>query len=148
MLCCRRSADRNLHGPPERKHAGHDAQANGFSNREERHLFRDGRARISRARQAVVLRKERRVGARVRSQQLDDAERGNESYWAWLSQEGYAIADMLVLLDSEKRSARSDEIGLINQPDMTAASLPPYAGDHSDRNRKAQENGAWRFGGG
>ena len=46
---------------------------------------------------------------------------GNEVFWNWLQQEGYGLADFLVLLDSTKRSERFKRAGLINQPGMEQA---------------------------
>jgi hypothetical protein len=43
---------------------------------------------------------------------------GNEAFWGWLQQNGYGIADFLILLDSRKRDTRFKDAGLMNQPGM------------------------------
>lgn len=49
---------------------------------------------------------------------------GNEAFWGWLQQNGYGIADFLILLDSRKRDSRFAEAGLMNQPGMIKRETP------------------------
>ncbi|HXM28309.1 MAG TPA: cytochrome c [Chthoniobacterales bacterium] len=43
---------------------------------------------------------------------------GNETFWDWLQEHGYGLADFLVLLDSRQRDHRFRDSGLMNQPGM------------------------------
>jgi hypothetical protein len=43
---------------------------------------------------------------------------GNETFWGWLQERGYGLADFLILLDSRQRDHRFRDSGLINQPGM------------------------------
>lgn len=45
---------------------------------------------------------------------------GNEAFWGWLQENGYGIADFLILIDSRNRANRFKQSGLINQPGMLA----------------------------
>lgn len=49
---------------------------------------------------------------------------GNEAFWGWLQENGYGIADFLVLLDSRNREHRFRDGGLINQPGMLERDRP------------------------
>lgn len=49
---------------------------------------------------------------------------GNEAFWGWVQENGYGIADFLVLLDSKKRAHRFRDGGLINQPGMVERDTP------------------------
>ena len=49
---------------------------------------------------------------------------GDETFWNWLQQRGYGLADFLILLDSRKREHRFQNAGLINQPGMTSQADP------------------------
>lgn len=49
---------------------------------------------------------------------------GNEAFWGWLQQNGYGIADFLILLDSRKRDSRFADAGLMNQPGMIKRETP------------------------
>jgi cytochrome c5/uncharacterized membrane protein YwzB len=49
---------------------------------------------------------------------------GNEAFLGWLHQHNYGLVDFLVLLDSRKRESRFKDVGLINQPGMTAQKDP------------------------
>ncbi|NBA93597.1 hypothetical protein [Pseudomonas sp. R5(2019)] len=49
---------------------------------------------------------------------------GNEAFWGWLQQNGYGIADFLILLDSRKRDTRFEDAGLMNQPGMIKRETP------------------------
>ncbi|WAC71693.1 hypothetical protein OU995_19180 [Roseateles sp. SL47] len=49
---------------------------------------------------------------------------GNDAFWGWLQENGYGIADFLILIDSRQRAARFKEAGLINQPGMRAQTDP------------------------
>jgi hypothetical protein len=43
---------------------------------------------------------------------------GNETFWGWLQERGYGLADFLILLDSRQRDHRFHDSGLMNQPGM------------------------------
>ncbi|HVR94126.1 MAG TPA: hypothetical protein VHI75_09810 [Casimicrobiaceae bacterium] len=43
---------------------------------------------------------------------------GNEAFWGWLQENGYGLADFLILADSRNRENRFRNAGLINQPGM------------------------------
>ena len=43
---------------------------------------------------------------------------GNEAFWGWLQENGYGLADFLILLDSRNRESRFHDAGLMNQPGM------------------------------
>jgi hypothetical protein len=43
---------------------------------------------------------------------------GNETFWGWLQERGYGLADFLILLDSRQRDHRFRDSGLMNQPGM------------------------------
>lgn len=45
---------------------------------------------------------------------------GNEVFWNWLQQDGYGLADFLILLDSRRRGERFKNTGMMNQPGMKA----------------------------
>lgn len=45
---------------------------------------------------------------------------GNEAFWGWLQENGYGLADFLVLVDSRQRAHRFHDAGLMNQPGMRA----------------------------
>lgn len=45
---------------------------------------------------------------------------GNETFWGWLQERGYGLADFLILVDSRQRDHRFRESGLMNQPGMKA----------------------------
>jgi hypothetical protein len=49
---------------------------------------------------------------------------GNEAFWGWLQENGYGIADFLVLLDSRERKNRFRKIGVMNQPGLRAQTDP------------------------
>ncbi|MDR3100063.1 MAG: hypothetical protein LBV73_23730 [Paraburkholderia sp.] len=49
---------------------------------------------------------------------------GNEAFWGWVQQNGYGIADFLVLLNSRNRAHRFRDGGLINQPGMVERDTP------------------------
>ncbi|SEL85829.1 hypothetical protein SAMN05216359_12011 [Roseateles sp. YR242] len=49
---------------------------------------------------------------------------GNDAFWGWLQENGYGIADFLILIDSRQRAARFKEAGLINQPGLRAQKEP------------------------
>lgn len=49
---------------------------------------------------------------------------GNEAFWGWLQENGYGIADFLVLLNSKNREHRFRDGGLINQPGMVERNQP------------------------
>ncbi|MDN0075065.1 hypothetical protein QU481_09170 [Crenobacter sp. SG2303] len=49
---------------------------------------------------------------------------GNEAFWDWVQQNGYGIADFLILLDSRKRDTRFADAGLMNQPGMIKRDQP------------------------
>jgi cytochrome c5 len=49
---------------------------------------------------------------------------GNEAFLDWLHAHNYGLVDFLVLLDSRKRDRRFKDVGLINQPGMTAQKDP------------------------
>lgn len=69
---------------------------------------------------------------------------GNEAFWGWLQEEGYGIADLLILLDSRGRDPKSGppgtpyaegrfaRTGLINQPGF-APSSEKFLGLYLDR---------------
>jgi len=48
---------------------------------------------------------------------------GNETFWNWLQQDGYGLADFMILLDSRKRSTRFRDTGMINQPGMKSSTV-------------------------
>lgn len=59
---------------------------------------------------------------------------GNEAFWGWLQQNGYGIADFLILLDSRKRDNRFKDAGLMNQPGMIKREVPiPELGLYLDQ---------------
>jgi hypothetical protein len=43
---------------------------------------------------------------------------GNETFWNWLQERGYGLADFLILLDSRQRDHRFRHSGLMNQPGL------------------------------
>jgi hypothetical protein len=45
---------------------------------------------------------------------------GNETFWGWLQERGYGLADFLILVDSRQRDRRFRDSGLMNQPGMKA----------------------------
>jgi hypothetical protein len=45
---------------------------------------------------------------------------GNETFWGWLQERGYGLADFLILIDSRQRAHRFRDAGLMNQPGMKA----------------------------
>ncbi len=49
---------------------------------------------------------------------------GNEAFWGWVQENGYGIADFLVLLNSKNRTHRFRDGGLINQPGMVERDTP------------------------
>jgi hypothetical protein len=49
---------------------------------------------------------------------------GNEAFWGWVQENGYGIADFLVLLNSKNRAHRFRDGGLINQPGMVERDTP------------------------
>ena len=49
---------------------------------------------------------------------------GNEAFWGWLQENGYGIADFLILVDSRNRENRFHDAGLINQPGMKSQRDP------------------------
>ncbi|MFC5416735.1 hypothetical protein ACFPL7_18030 [Dongia soli] len=49
---------------------------------------------------------------------------GNETFWGWVQEQGYGLADFLILIDSRNRAARFANSGLINQPGLTAQTDP------------------------
>ncbi|MCG5077706.1 hypothetical protein [Paraburkholderia tagetis] len=49
---------------------------------------------------------------------------GNEAFWGWVQENGYGIADFLVLLNSKNREHRFKDGGLINQPGMVERDTP------------------------
>ena len=49
---------------------------------------------------------------------------GNEAFWNWLGQEGYALNDYLAILDSRHRIGRFKRAGMINQPGFLPNSDP------------------------
>ena len=57
---------------------------------------------------------------------------GNETFWGWLQEKGYGIADFLILLDSRERLHRFRTAGLMNQPGMIANSKRNQLGLYLD----------------
>ena len=51
---------------------------------------------------------------------------GNESFWGWLQEHNYGLADFLILLNSRDRDKRFKTAGLINQPGMKAQTEPSH----------------------
>lgn len=49
---------------------------------------------------------------------------GNEAFWGWVQENGYGIADFLVLINSKNRDHRFKDDGLINQPGMVKRDKP------------------------
>jgi hypothetical protein len=49
---------------------------------------------------------------------------GNETFWGWLQERGYGLADFLILLDSRRRDHRFKDFGLVSQPGMKAQTDP------------------------
>ncbi|MGF6722261.1 hypothetical protein P3T43_001608 [Paraburkholderia sp. GAS41] len=49
---------------------------------------------------------------------------GNEAFWGWVQENGYGIADFLVLINSKNRDHRFRDDGLINQPGMVRRDKP------------------------
>lgn len=49
---------------------------------------------------------------------------GNEAFWGWLQENGYGIADFLVLINSKNREHRFRNSGLVNQPGMVERDGP------------------------
>jgi hypothetical protein len=49
---------------------------------------------------------------------------GDETFWNWLQQRAYGLADFLILLDSRNREHRFEKAGLINQPGMITQANP------------------------
>ena len=58
---------------------------------------------------------------------------GNEGFWDYLAQDGYALLDFLKLLDSRKRNRRFKDLGLVNQPGMAANEEPGPWGLYIDK---------------
>lgn len=63
---------------------------------------------------------------------------GNETFWGWLQEQGYATTDLMVLLDSRERGNRFKWAGLINQPGLER-STQPFLGLYLDQ---AKSNGS------
>lgn len=57
---------------------------------------------------------------------------GNEVFWGWLQEQGYGLADFLVLLDSRQRGSRFKDLGVVNQPGMRAKLDEPILGLYLD----------------
>lgn len=57
---------------------------------------------------------------------------GTEEFWGWFQEEGYGLGDLLVLLDSRKRSQRFRTAGIMNQPGMRAVTEPNRLGLYLD----------------
>jgi len=49
---------------------------------------------------------------------------GNDAFWGWLQENGYGLADFLILLDSRNRARRFADGGLMNQPGMIQRAQP------------------------
>jgi len=47
---------------------------------------------------------------------------GNEAFWDWISTDTFGFIDLLKLLDSRNRATRFRDAGMINEPEMAAAS--------------------------
>ena len=65
---------------------------------------------------------------------------GNEGFWNWIAQDGYAILDFLKLLDSRQRNRRFKDLGLCNQPGMVSSNEEGPWGLYIDRVDKLLPN--------
>src|SRR6186713_3260169 len=53
---------------------------------------------------------------------------GNEQFWDRMARESFGLMDLLKTIDSRKRAARFQEMGLINQPGYRQATKPDEFG--------------------
>jgi hypothetical protein len=57
---------------------------------------------------------------------------GNEEFWDWMARYGHGTVDFLKLIDSRKRPVRFKNMGLINDPNLRAATKPDSFGIYLD----------------
>ncbi|GHC93652.1 hypothetical protein GCM10007320_44830 [Pseudorhodoferax aquiterrae] len=68
---------------------------------------------------------------------------GNEVFWGWLQEQGYGLADLLVLLDSRQRGSRFKDLGVVNQPGMRTQQGEPVLGLYLDEADPDPKNKVW-----
>lgn len=49
---------------------------------------------------------------------------GNESFWGWLTEDGYGLSDFMIMIDSRERARRFENMGAMNQPGFQSNSNP------------------------
>jgi hypothetical protein len=58
---------------------------------------------------------------------------GNESFWGWLTEDGYGLSDFMIMIDSRRRNQRFENMGVMNQPDFEANHNKTILGLYFDR---------------